>query len=381
MNAVDVQDSVSACSRANGRKKARRTAAVAAATLATLTALSLSGCQVPGVTGSNTGDDHVSGEGADNAASTNAQGGATPAPSPAASNPAGEVIELPNDLKAPTDLESIGDVIAVRDGATLAVGTAADFKVNKAVRVGIDSTCGELTPSADDFVLACGDSVLLIDPHAPDKPDRVDTDEEFSVTSAVRLSSGELFVASSDSARVSSYIDGKRKKTFDVEAGSTQLLAVPNGDRDDGLVRTQRSDTTIQSIDWTKDRAGGRLRVGQGLGTMSAGANGTIVVSDTLGKRIAIYTDTDVVRLHQYGIVQGTPWATAWDDSRKLAWTATTDNNLAQAFDVKTGVPVPQGSVPTVANAQHMTVLEDGTLVLASASGDGLQVISKPELK
>ena len=103
--------------------------------------------------------------------------------------------------------------------------------------------------------------------------------------------------------------------------------------------------------------------------------SGTIVVSDTLGERVAIYNAEDVIRLHQYGNTDGVPWATAWDDSRQLAWVTTTDNNQAQAFEISHGVPEERAKVSTVANAQNMVALSDGTIAIASATGDGLQII------
>ena len=304
-------------------------------------------------------------------------GHAEPAASPGAKDPAGDVV----DFDPVSDMAALGDVLAVRTADSLTVGSTQDFSADKAERVGVDESCGDLTASTSHFVLACGDKVLLIDPQNPSAPTELAVEEDAPITVAAQTSSGEVFVGSKDSNKIGLYKDGERDKTIKVEAGSDQLIAVPNTDGADGVVRVLRDDSTIQSLDWEKHRAGGRLRVGQGVGQISGGEGAVVVAADTVGKRVAIYTASDVIRLHQYRNTDGTPWATAWDSGRSLAWVTTTDNNLLQAFKVADGVPEAAGSLSTVADAQNVTVLENGTVVAASATGDGLQFISDPSLK
>ncbi|PZO98873.1 MAG: hypothetical protein DI609_09600 [Corynebacterium urealyticum] len=304
-------------------------------------------------------------------------GHAEPAASPGSKDPAGDVV----DFDPVSDLAALGGVLAVRTADSLTVGSAQDFSAHKAERVGVDESCGDLTASTSHFVLACGDKVLFIDPQNPSTPTELAVEEDAPITVAAQTSSGEVFVGSKDSNKIGLYKDGERDKTIKVEAGSDQLIAVPNTDGADGVVRVLRDDSTIQSLDWEKHRAGGRLRVGQGVGLISGGEGAVVVAADTVGERVAIYTASDVIRLHQYGNADGTPWATAWDSGRSLAWVTTTDNNLLQAFKVADGVPEAAGSLSTVADAQNVAVLEDGTVVAASATGDGLQFISDPSLK
>lgn len=303
-------------------------------------------------------------------------GQAEPADSPATQDAAGKVV----DFDKVTDTAALGDVLAVRTADALTIGTQADFESDKAARMDIDKHCGDLTASPSHFVLACGDTVLLIDAQKPASPQELAVDEETPVTVAAETSTGEIFVGSTDSTTVGVYKDAERTGTIKVEAGSDQLISVPNPDGADGVVRVLRKDSTIQSLDWEKDRAGGRLRVGQGVGQIAGGDGAVVVASDTVGKRVAIYTASDVIRLHQFGNTEGTPWAVAWDNERELAWVTTTDNNLLHAYTVSSGVPELTGSVETVAGAQNIAVLDDGTVVAASANGDGLQFINDPEL-
>lgn len=303
-------------------------------------------------------------------------GHAEPADSPATQDAAGKVV----DFDEVTDTAALGDVLAVRTADALTIGTQADFEADEATRVDIDKHCGDLTASPSHFVLACGDTVLLIDAQKPASPQELAVDEETPVTVAAETSTGEIFVGSADSTTVGVYKDAERTGTIKVEDGSDQLISVPNPDGADGVVRVLRKDSTIQSLDWEKDRAGGRLRVGQGVGQIAGGDGAVVVASDTVGKRVAIYTASDVIRLHQFGNTEGTPWAVAWDNERELAWVTTTDNNLLHAYTVSSGVPELTGSVETVAGAQNIAVLDDGTVVAASANGDGLQFINDPEL-
>ncbi|WCZ32524.1 hypothetical protein [Corynebacterium massiliense] len=350
----------------------RRTA-TAVALAATLSgALAAAGCQA------NTPPD--------DAKEAEVQGNATPAESPRTEESgdklAGDILNAPRGLDDITDLESIGTTLAARSGDTLAVGSVDDFRAGKAKTISLPGECGDITTATDPdkFVAPCGDEVLFVPADSPADVSHVKVDEEFPVTAATVTETGDLYVTSRDVDRVAVYRDGSRAEEIRVEAGTDQLLAVGNGDKDDGIVRLKRADTTIQSLDLDKSRAGGRLRVGQGLGEAATSRDGVIVVSDTIGKRIAIYTDDDVVRLHQLGLTDGSPWAVAWDAKRQLAWATTTDNNKAQAFDISTGVPEPRGQVDTLADAQSMTVLADGTVVFASATGEGIQVVSDPAL-
>ncbi|WP_244977469.1 hypothetical protein [Corynebacterium lizhenjunii] len=312
-----------------------------------------------------------------------AVGHASPAPSPSTASQdklPGSVIDFP----AVQDIEASGSQFAVRTADAVFIGSASSFAAAGTrsgsgtagpVKVAVDAACGDLTPAEGAFILACGDNVLVMPTDNPGQTTTVAVAEDFPVTAATRTSSGELFVASDSAAKVAVYRDGERVDDFSVAAPTDQLVSVRNQDGQDNVVRIWREDTTIQNLDWENSREGGRLRVGAGVGQISDGLHGVVVAADTNGKRVAIYTAEDVVRLHQFGNTDGTPWATAWDEHRQLAWVTTTDNNQAQAFRIATGVPEPQGSFATLADAHHIAVADDGTVLLGSASGGGLQLL------
>lgn len=340
---------------------------VAAASLLVAAAVGLSACQdMP-----NTSMDDQVGQ----------MGNAQPADSPAATKPAGKKTAF----DAVLDAEASGDTFLVRTAKEIHVGTASAFADGKAATMTLPEDCGDITPGTDGFVAACGDKVLLIP--AGDATSgttlaatEVAVTEEFPVTAAAQLSTGEIFVGSNAAPEVAVYKDGQRIDALTVAAPTDQLVAVRNQDESDNVVRVWRADTTIQNLDWEKSREGGRLRVGTGVGLISSGNHGVVVAADTKGERVAIYTAEDVVRLHQFGNVEGTPWATAWDPAGQLAWVTTTDNNKVHGYHIASGVPELQATLGTVAGGQHLAAADDGTLLVGSATGDGIQLIAPADV-
>lgn len=313
-------------------------------------------------------------------------GKATPAASPATATPAGTVAKLAPAL----DMATTGNTFAVLSKDGLHIGSAEDFKKSQARTVELSPTCADVSSAEGAFLISCETEVRRVDAASGQVTETIPAPPEFKVTSAAQLRSGELFMASVETNHVAVFKDGKQDDDFPVAAGTDQLEAVFNDpylNGSDGtkivdnVVRIYRTDSTIQSLDWKNSREGGRLRVGQGVGQISDGRHGVVVASDTNGHRLAIYTAEDVVRLHQFGNVDGSPWGTAWDDSRQLAWVTTPDNNQAHAYSIETGVPVLKGSVNVLADAHFVGVADNGTVLVASAGDDGVQIIDNPDFK
>jgi len=70
------------------------------------------------------------------------------------------------------------------------------------------------------------------------------------------------------------------------------------------------------------------------------------------------------------------PWDAAWDPAQRLAWVSSLASNTATGYDISQGIPVKRKHFATVADAQSIITLDDGTVVAASASGDGIQIVS-----
>ena len=154
-----------------------------------------------------------------------------------------------------------------------------------------------------------------------------------------------------------------------------QIQAVPVEGQEDTVVRVCSFDTTIQQLDWHGKREGGTLRVGLGVGKVAGGEDGLILAADSTGSQLLVYTSDDIIRLHQMAPVPKGPWDASWDPSNRLAWVSSTAENLATGYDISQGVPLKRAQVRTVPDARSIVSLDDGTLILASATGAGLQIV------
>lgn len=302
-------------------------------------------------------------------------GNAAAVESPAATDPDGRIVELPAERNLVTDMERAGEVLALRTETSLSVGTLADIEADTADVLDIDATCGDLTATEDTFVLPCETDVHLIDAAAPALGDVITIDHP--ATAAALTSTGELLVGSDAEENISIYRESEEPANFDVEGATTQMITVPVEGAEDSAVRTWNSETLIQGVDWQDSQQGATLRVGIGVGQMAAGEDGLLLVSDTAGSQLAVYTTEDVIRLHQTMPVDESPWGVAWDEANDLAWIASTAENTVTGFDISQGEPEERAKLNTVADAKNILVLADGTLLAASESGDGLQVIEQ----
>lgn len=293
-------------------------------------------------------------------------GSATPAESPASSDPAGEV----RPFEAVRDLDATGDLLGVRTDSALIVGTLDEVLAGSAASYGLDGSCGDASANAGTFAVACGDTIRLFD-----RSGERSFATEKAATAATVTSSGEVLAGSKDARTVWVYRDGELERSLAVARETDQLQAVPVDGQPDSVVRTNSFDTTIQDLDWGGGKQGGTLRAGLGVGKIAAGEDGLVLAADATGSQILVYTSEDIIRLHQMAPVEDGPWDVAWDGRDRLAWITSTATNTATAYDISRGVPLERGRLRTVADAQSIASLADGTVVIASATGDGLQII------
>lgn len=296
-------------------------------------------------------------------------GSAEPAHSPAAAHPAGEVV----DFEAVRDLDATDGVIGVRTDSALITGTLEDIRAGKGDRHELDSSCGEASANAGTFAVACDGEIRLFGAQEQTIP----TDRP--VTVATVVSSGEVLAASDSERKVWVFRDGELADTFDVARETDQLQAARVDGQADSVVRTNRFDTTIQDLDWQGKRQGGTLRVGLGVGKIAAGDGGLVLAADSTGSQLCVYTTDSIVRLQQTAPVPDGPWDVAWDPAQRLAWVSSLAVNTATGYDISQGVPLKRAEFPTVADAQSIIALDDGTVVAASATGGGIQIVPPAE--
>ena len=330
-----------------------------------------------------------------------AMGNATPATSPAVvDEPTGEVISLPEQLAKVTELDHIGEIIAVRAGAVVGVGTVDQLRTGRLVTVPADTACGDISaaPASNEFVLGCPDGVYGIPTSVADAADdagdaageegdggetaELPTAEpvllqatDQPVTAAIKTTSGMIFASSSDREDVDVYQDGE-KTTIRVEDPTDAMIAVPVSGGEDSVYRINRRTTIIQNINVAEKSAGAVLRVGLGVGTITPGAEGMALATDTIGKQFGVYLTHDVIRLHQTTPTTGAPWAIAWDDNRQQVWVATTDDNKIRRYQLGSGQGEELEAYNSIENTQSLVALPDGTILAASATGTDVQAIT-----
>lgn len=296
-------------------------------------------------------------------------GSAEPMTSPAADNPDGKVVEF----EAVRDLDVTDGLLGVRTENALITGTVDDIAAGKGTTHPLDGSCGDVSANAGSFALACDGEVKVFGA----AEQTIATD--LPVTSATITSTGEVLAASDSERKVWVFRDGELASTIDVARETDQIQAVPVEGQDDAVVRVCSFDTTIQDLDWAGKRQGGTLRVGLGVGKVAAGEHGLVLAADSTGSQLLVYTTDDIIRLHQMAPVPQGPWDAAWDPAARLAWVTSTAVNTATGYDISQGVPVERVSVRTIQDAQSIISLDDGTLVLASATGDGIQIVPRAD--
>ncbi|MGY6463853.1 YncE family protein [Corynebacterium sp. UMB8791] len=299
-------------------------------------------------------------------------GSAQPVASPPSAHPDGQLLQFGTIV----DVDQTNDLIGVRTPDALYVGTSAQFEENRVEEFKLEDACGEVSANAGQFAVGCEDFIAIINKEGLQK---VATDHP--VTVATVASDGSVLAGSDSAKSVWLYSNGELKKEFSVARETDQLQAVPVDGGADSVVRVNTFDTTIQDLDWGTGRQGATLRAGLGVGKVAAGEHGMVLAADATGNQLLVYTTNEVIRLQQSVPVPSGAWDVAWDSANKLAWVTSTERNLVTAYDISHGVPVERAQVSTVPDAQSIAALSDGTLIIGSASGSGLQIVSTESIE
>ncbi|MCS4491142.1 hypothetical protein N7326_00455 [Corynebacterium sp. ES2794-CONJ1] len=304
-------------------------------------------------------------------------GSAFPEPRVSGTVPHGDVIDLDPKYHNVEDMERVGDILALRSKDKLAVGTVADFRSGQAAVLEVDPKCGDMTAAAPDFLIACPDGVNAIDAKNP-KLLVIQTTPK-PVTAVARTSDGTLFVGNADSEEILAYKEGN-EHSITMEGPVDQLIAVARDAGPDSVYRTNRVNTTIQNIYPDSLKAGAVLRVGLGVGEISAGSNGMALAADAIGHQFGVYLADDVIRLHQTTPTHGqSPWDLAWDKNTESVWVATTADSSISGYTISSGVGQEIVQYSGVSDIHNIEILDNGDIVAASASGAGLQIISRAQ--
>lgn len=145
---------------------------------------------------------------------------------------------------------------------------------------------------------------------------------------------------------------------------------VTEGDTAVVLDRAQTSVTALTSSG-TAQQA---LRAGQGATTVAVDPTGRVLVADTRGEQLLIFSADPLIERQAYP-VPAAPYGIT--GSHHLVWVSQTATNQVIGYEVTTGIPVEKVRYPTVHQPNSLAFDNDrGTLYVVSGSGAGVQIIT-----
>ena len=195
----------------------------------------------------------------------------------------------------------------------------------------------------------------------------IDGEANTDFTAIARRADGSMVLGSSGGAIV--IVDDKRAVTSKTEIFARVDAIVVEGDTAVVLDRGQTSVTALNEQGATLQA----LRAGTGATTIAADSAGRVLVVDTRGGQLLVFTVDPLIQRQGYP-VSGTPYGIV--GSQSLIWVSETTNNAVVGYDLATGIPVEQMRYPTVRQPNSLAYDEVAdTLYVVSGSGDGIQVI------
>jgi hypothetical protein len=144
----------------------------------------------------------------------------------------------------------------------------------------------------------------------------------------------------------------------------------------DGAVVLDRLRNAVFELDVPAGTVEQGLRAGQGATNAVTDRFGRVLVADTRGGALLAFS-LDPLLLRQSYPVPGAPYGIAYDRERDLVWVTLTEKNEVVGYHVAGEQPQERYRFPTVAQPNTVTVDPiSGRVIVASASGQGVQVVS-----
>jgi len=292
---------------------------------------------------------------------------ASPAVSPPLTTaPAGQVRQLPVKARAAVfDAATFSLVVLSSDGLTVMPPTGEPRKV------ALPTGATALTGDGHGLVyLSTRGGYLRVDVRAGQATTmRVDGYDNTEFTAIARRSDGRLVLGSADGAVFTLGSDTAVAAEVKVFARVDSLVTQGNT-----AVVLDRGQTSVTTIDASGSKAQHALLAGEGATTLAADRAGRVLVADTRGDELLVF-GTDPLMLRQRYPVRNAPYGLA--GTRTLAWVSLTAANVVVGYDLATGIPVEKVRYPTV-RQPDVLAFDDATdtLYVASASGDGVQVLN-----
>lgn len=296
---------------------------------------------------------------------------ATAAVSPAtASTPAGRIIPAPA-TKALLAEQGTGRLAALDTaGTTLSlIDPAAPADARTVTLPAAGTALAQGTPG--EVLVGAPDRVLRVDA-ATATITEVPVDGD--VHGVQVRTDGTLVVGTADGAVRELDADGTVTRTITGLASADTILLT--GEETTVLDRAQ---TAVVAV--ADDALGLMLRAGDGATNAIADPHGRIIVADTAGSELLVYSAGPLV-LRQRFPVPSSPYALAYDPRSDTVWVTCTQANEVLGYDLSTGIGVEVGRFATPRQPDAVTVdARTGDLFVASATGEGLQRIGADERK
>jgi DNA-binding beta-propeller fold protein YncE len=291
---------------------------------------------------------------------------ATPAVSPPATvTPAGAVTALADDVSAMA-FEPKSGTLAVATKNTVQLYHLGDtLEPAESVPFAAES----LTVDGGAFLAAGANEVVRLTP----RDGRTSPAASFRGTpvSATTLD-GRTLVAVRDERAVAVVKDERVQRMITGDMMSADQV-VSTGK---GAVVLDRLRNAVFELDVPGGDVAQGLRAGLGATNAVADRYGRVLVTDTRGGALLAFS-LDPLLMRQNYPVPGAPYGIAYDRERDIAWVTLTKKNEVVGYDVAGEQPKEKYRFPTV--SQPNTVAVDpstGRVIVASGTGDGIQVIA-----
>ncbi|TYR16135.1 YncE family protein [Corynebacterium urealyticum] len=307
---------------------------------------------------------------------------ATPAGSPTAKDPLGEV-KKNSDAGEVIDVSQIGldpktKQVAALSASTLRIGTLTELSgEGEAKKIDVPEKCTTITPSADGVMLACEGELYE---YGTDGKQLKKYSVDGTPTVATATTDGRVFVGFKGSNKLNYYSPSGdqlgESESIVVSRSLDDLVHVNNEHGEERLAVIDRDQTSITDIDLATNGPRGALRIGQGVGLTSVGRGdqGIFIAADTVQDQFQVFTLNDVVRQVQAAPTGKSPWAVLWDGKRQIAWVSTTGDNKVTGYRIDSGTPIQVASFDSIANVRHILDSPGGDMLLFGADGTTQQV-------
>lgn len=195
-------------------------------------------------------------------------------------------------------------------------------------------------------------------------------------TSVQRRDDDTLLVGTADGKVRTLSPEGKITRTVTGLAAADALALTP-----DHVSVLDRRQTSVTEIELGKDDLGLALRAGDGATNMIADHFGRIIVTDSTGDELLVFSAGPLV-LRQRFPVNSSPYALAYDQRSDTVWVTCTQSNEVVGFDLSTGIPTEVGRYPTVRQPNSVAIDQrTGDMFVGSAADGGLQRIRADDRK